>query len=182
MAAEGDLAKLSDVKSWVGLKDTNLDHDDDLSRLVSACSAAMQRVMERTIASADYRHAADGPGAAFMLVKNYPITRVSSVSVDGRTIDPARVSFDETAIYLSGGERFARGRQNVALRYTAGFDTVPFDLEQVCIETVGLRWRERDRIGLTSKGLQGETTSFSLADFSPMSRSVLDSYKRRVPL
>jgi hypothetical protein len=97
-------------------------------------------------------------------------------------IEAQYISFDDTTLYLSGGRRFTRGRNNVQLRYTAGFDDIPVDLAQVCVETVGLRWRERDRIGHTSKSLQGETVSFTLADFSPSGQTVIDSYKRTAPV
>lgn len=180
MAAEGDLVKLAAVKSWLNLKLTEF--DADLARLISGCSAAMQRYMERTIGQQDYHHRMNGPGAEFITVPNYPIARVSTVTVDGVAMPKSGVSFDGRVIYLAGGQRFARGRMNVELRYTAGFDVVPPDLVQACIDTVSLRWRERDRIGMSSKGLAGETTTFTLADFPKQVITLMDSYKNRVPM
>lgn len=181
-AAETDLVKLSAVRSWIGMVPAVTEHDVTLARLISACSLAMQKYMERTIAQKDYRHSVSGPGAAFMVVRNYPITRVSSVIVDGLVVPASNITFDERTIYLNGAYRFARGRNNIALRYTAGFDAVPLDLAQACIDTVALRWRERDRIGMSSKGLAGETTTFSLADFPKQVITLMDEYKNRVPV
>jgi hypothetical protein len=182
VASDLDLTDVASVRAWLAMPDKVVEFDDALQRLVTACSTTMQRLIGRTIAQASYNHFQDGTGSAFMVLRNTPIARVSSVAVDGLPLDLARVSNDESTLYLSGGLRFARGRNNVQLRYTAGFDETPADLAQVCIETVGLRWKERDRIGHTSKSLAGETTSFSLADFSPTGQTVLDSYKRVTPV
>lgn len=180
--SELDLTDLATVREWLGFKDPNTAFDADLQRLITACSTTMQRLMGRTIASNDYTHKQDGPGAAFMVLRNQPVSRVAAVAVDGVTIDPQYIDFNETTIYLSGGKAFTRGRNNVQITYTAGYDDIPVDLAQVCVETVGLRWRERDRIGMTSKSLAGETTSFSIADFSPSGKTVLASYQRVAPI
>lgn len=181
-ASDLDLTDVASVRAWLGMPDKTVEFDDALQRLVTACSTLMQRLMGRTIAVTDYTHRQDGTGSSFMVLRNAPIVRVSSVIVDGVAIDPTAISNDETTMYLSGGRRLARGRNNVQLRYTAGFDDIPADLAQVCIETVGLRWKERDRIGHTSKTLANETVSFSLADFSPTGQTVIDSYKRVTPV
>jgi hypothetical protein len=182
MASELDLTTLGEVRAWLGFKAATVEHDADLERLISACSTTIQKLIGRNVLSAAYNHFQDGNGATFMVVRNSPIVRVANVVIDGRPVDPLQVSFDGATLYLSGGLRFNRGRHNIQLRYTAGYDEVPADLAQVCIETVGLRWRERDRIGQTSKSLAGETTSFSLADFSPTARTVIGSYTRVAPV
>lgn len=179
-AAETDLATLAAVKSWLGFKPGNDDNNDDLARLISGCSLAMQRYMQRTIGPADYSHTQDGNGSSYMVIRNVPITHVSSVIVTGQLVPAANVTFDDTTIFLSGPYVFTRGRGNVSLRYSAGFDDTPLDLAQACVETVSLRWRERDRIGMSSKALGTETTTFSLVDFPAQVKTLMDTYKRQV--
>lgn len=181
-ASELDLTDLATVRAWLGMADAQIQFDDDLQRLITACSTIMQRLIGRTISSSDYNHYQNGTGSAFMVLRNAPISKVSAVIVDDLPIDSQYIKFDDTTLYLSGGRRFARGRNNIQLRYTAGYDDVPLDLAQVCVETVGLRWRERDRIGHTSKSLQGETVSFTLADFSPSGQTIIGSYARTAPV
>jgi len=48
---------------------------------------------------------------------------------------------DTGRIYLGTG--FPVGRQNVTLRYTAGYATTPADLEQICIDLVNTYFRSR---------------------------------------
>lgn len=178
MAAELDLTSLAAVRAWLGFNAANTEHDGALERMISGCSTTMQRLMGRTIAVTDYKHNQNGNGSDFMVLRNAPIVRVQSIVVDDVPLMAGSWDCDETTVYLRGSQRFAKGRNNIALRYQAGFDTIPADLEQACVETVGLRWQERARIGMTSKGLAGETTSFSLADFSPSVRTVLSTYQR----
>ena len=56
------------------------------------------------------------------------------------------------------GYVFTRRAQNVVVTYTAGYDTVPPDIAQACIELVCQRYRERTRIGEVSKALGGGET------------------------
>ena len=76
---------------------------------------------------------------------------------------------------------FPRGRGNVRVSYQAGFASPPADLTQACIEMVSLRYREKDRVGLVSKGLAGETTAYSLKDMPESVRTLLSQYRRVVP-
>jgi hypothetical protein len=181
MVGENDLAKLADVKSWLGMKAEMIDFDADLQRSITACSLAMQRYMQRTIASTLYSHKADGNGSSYMVLLNAPIVSISSITVAGVAVPKTSIEFNRSTVFLTGSV-FTRGRNNIALKYTAGFDDIPVDLVQACVETVGLRWRERDRIGKTSVAIQGETTAFDLADFNKQTVSLMQTYLRRVTL
>lgn len=52
-----------------------------------------------------------------------------------------KVSANRGEIYLPGG--FYSGVQNVLVRYTAGYATIPTDLEQICIDLVQLYYKSR---------------------------------------
>ena len=39
---------------------------------------------------------------------------------------------------------FATGKQNVIVRYTAGYPTIPDDLEQICIDLIGVYFKSRN--------------------------------------
>ncbi|MBV8061460.1 MAG: phage head-tail connector protein [Alphaproteobacteria bacterium] len=186
--AAGDLTSLANVKSWLNISST--DHDADLTRLISACSGFMQQWMNRTFAVSSYNEVRNGPGiSTVMVTANYPLISVSSVTIDGVSIPVANgtfnsqgYTFDQRNIYLAGGYSFARGKANVLISYTAGYATLPLEIEQACIETVGSRWRERDRIGMASKALAGETTAFSLKDFPAQVITLMNNYKKVIPL
>lgn len=176
------LTTLANVKAWLKENSVNADRDAVLTRLIDAASDYVETWLGRTILQDTYSYTVDGHGGAKLVVENYPVIAVSSVMVDNVPI-PASVNggfgyvFNEVRIALIG-HRFARGLQNVYLSYTAGYATVPAELEQAVIELVSLRYKETDRIGLVSKGLAGETITFSQKDFSRSIQTALEQYRR----
>jgi hypothetical protein len=178
-----DLTTLANAKAWLAVSGNG--DDDLLSRLVSAISAAAESYMNRTIGSAVLSYVRHGNGKTVIPFPNAPVTAVTSVTVDAVTI-PARIgssgpgyAFDDGFLYLSGYS-FAPGVNNVAITNTGGFAKTPMDLEQAVLDWVAFKYRERDRIGLGSKILQGETITF-LRDVPPSVLRVFNQYSRVAP-
>lgn len=173
------LATLAQVKEYIG---NSADATDDalLTRLIDAASELIERSCSRVFGSASYTESRDGNGGNFIVLNYRPIISISSVTVDGKTIPQSAgptlagwVQGSPWKISLRGQYAFTEGVQNVALAYTAGFATIPADLVQSCCLLVGLGYKERDRLGLTSKGVGGESISFSSDDLpDPVSRTV----------
>lgn len=186
--AAGDLTTLGDVKAWLSLPLTTTADDALLARLITAASAFLAAWLNRQILTASYTQTFNGNGKTALLLPQYPITAVQSLTIDSQTIPPlapgqsgAGFTVDVTTLYLSG-TAFNRGIQNVTVTWTAGYASVPPDIEQACIDLVALRYRERDRIGLASKGMAGETTSYSQRDLPANAATLLQVYRRVAPL
>jgi hypothetical protein len=189
--AYGDLTTLADVKAWLQTGQNPFPATDDalLQRLITAASQFIQSWLGRQIASADWLEVRDGTGGQLMVLANSPITEVLSLSIDGLTIPaaPADGGFDAgytftpTELALRGYV-FTRRPQNVVVIYTAGYQTIPPDLAQACIELVCQRYRERSRIGEVSKALGGgETVTFSQKDMSDDVKTTLLQYRLAAP-
>ena len=116
-----------------------------------------------------------------------PVVGVTALTIDGNPILPSPDGiapgyvFSPSRLALIGGG-FRRGLANVLLGYQAGYAAVPPEIEQAVIELAALRYRERDRIGLVSKGLAGETTSFAQKDMPADVATALQRYRKVVPL
>lgn len=181
-----DLTTLATVKEWLSITDSS--KDALLTRLISAASDFIQTWLNRTLASASYTDTLDGAGGRTLLLGNYPITAVSSVYVDGVSIPQSTSvamsgwTYDATRIVLRGGYRFTRDLQNVVVSYTAGYVTTPKEVEQSCIELIARRYKERDRIGVSSKTLAGETVTFSQKDMSDAIKTTLTQYRKVAPI
>ena len=183
-----DLTTLPKVKEWLGLAPMNTTSDALLGRLITSASDYIQTWLDRTVTAGTYTENRDGNGALRMKFRNYPCTAVSSLTIDRLPI-PMSVNgspgymFDSNSLVLVGGVyRFTQGMMNVSISYSAGYASVPNEIEQACIELVSLRFKERDRIGITSKGMSGESISFSQRDMSDAIESTLNQYKRVVPI
>jgi uncharacterized phiE125 gp8 family phage protein len=190
--ASGDLTNLADVKAWLQIGQTPFPSTDDalLSRLVTAASGFIEAWLGRQILSADWLEVRDGGGGQVMAFANFPVTAVSSLSIDGIDIPPAPADggfgagyvFTPTELALRGYV-FTRRAQNVIVTYSAGYDTVPPDIAQACIELVCRRYRERTHIGEVTKSLGGaETVRFSQQDMSDGVATVLAQYRAVAPI
>jgi hypothetical protein len=174
------------VKSWLGVES---DTDDALlTRLIAAaCGWLENSYLYRAIGQADYVKSFNGRGHQVQLLPEYPILQVSSVIVDGAAI-PARPSpttngyaFDDMAVYLSG-YTFRRGFLNVSISWSAGYATVPEEIEQAAIHLVSARYREKDRIGEASKIIQGMQVNFSIKDLPADVVAMLKNYIKVIPV
>lgn len=173
-----DLTTVPALKAWLGITATTA--DDQLQRLVTAVSVGVAGFLGRDLHSQERTETFDGTGSDLLLLRQVPVTAVARVLVDGQEL-PA-TSYRMTPLSLVRlGSWWPVGWDNVQVTYTAGYTDVPPDVEQAVLEICGYRWREKDRIGLASKGFGQETTTFHLTDMPESARSVLLSYRRVIP-
>ena len=199
-----DLTTLANAKQWLGISS---DTDDDLlTRLITAASFFIETYLSRRLGSQDYLEIRNGTGGQVMNFREYPVTAVAWVAVNGVSLPPAPDTvtpgyrFTRTQIILQG-HRFTQGYGNVTLNYTAGYgppiggwfedawltagegDAIfPFDLEQACIELISWRYNERQHIGQSGKSLEGANVTYSVQDLPPDVKTVLDRHRRVAPV
>ena len=178
---------LLDVKRYLSIKDGNTDQDAILGDLIEGASAAVNNYLNRDIMLSDRADSMDGNGKDAMFMRHWPVVSVTSVKVNGQSIPAAPDGYSTTPgfrvedpMLILQGYRFTRGRRNVEVVYSAGYETIPDELKAIVTETVALRYKERDWTGYSSKSLAGETVAFTLADFSRNAKGVLNSYRRVV--
>ncbi len=177
-----DLTTLAAVKATASIAGTA--DDTVLQRMITAMSLAAQQYMSRIISVQPYTERRNGTGSRTMALGDSPLVQMNSVVVAGVSIpvspDGIQAGYitDDFAIYLFG-YTFCKGLKNTVLNYTAGWQTTPPDIEQGVIESVLLRFNEKNRIGVSSKTLGPETISFSQKDFTNSASTIFDQYKRR---
>lgn len=178
-------ASAEDVKAYLSVSGSS--DDGLLARLVEAASAAMNEYMDRNPLTTVYTQTFDGSGNTRQVMSFWPITAVTSVSIDGvakqaaTSFSGSGYKFDDYSIILNNGI-FPKGIQNVAITYTAGATVVPPDLKQACIDIASEAYRRRQRVGETSKSLAQGTTSYNIKDMPDHVKVVLSSYKKRSPI
>lgn len=188
------LCALADVKTYLGITNTN--QDAVITSLITNASAMIESYCNRVFASANYAETRNGTGGYRMYAANAPITAVSAVTVDGISIPAAPAPsgnglgygfvFDSDLIYIRPGvpysgqpTAFNKGIQNVTLAYTAGFTTIPSDVNQACVELVADKLAKQSRIDKKSETLgQQQTVSFDLSDMPPRVKTALAQWRR----
>jgi uncharacterized phiE125 gp8 family phage protein len=190
--AFGDLTTLDDVKAWLQTGQVPFPDTDDalLARLITSASRFIEDWLGRQLISADWCETRDGNGGQLMVLANFPVTAVISLTIDGLNIPPAPADggygagyvFTPTELALRGYV-FTRRAQNVVVTYTAGYAAIPPDIAQACIELVCRRYRSRTRIGEVSRAVTGgDTVTFSSRDLSGDTMRLLDRYRAVAPV
>lgn len=138
-----DLVQLAAVKSWCGVTTTN--DDALLASLISQISRGIYNYINRSfVLPTNVVENYDGNGHQQLLLRNWPVGAITSLAVDGQPIPPApplaansppqagfvlEASDDQPPgamqqLFLRGGYRFHKGRQNVSVAYRAGYEIV----------------------------------------------------------
>lgn len=162
--------------------------DIDLTRLLNSFSAVFERETRRTIAETDYVYRCDGNGKSELFLPEYPITEVASVIIDGTAIDAAEENEDtgeysegwyleDNVLYLEG-YTFPRGSRNVRVAYSAGYGTVPDDIQQCIISMVAYQYRGKGHIGLRSEASSEKTTYFQVDEWPADVLACMDRYRK----
>jgi hypothetical protein len=185
------LCSIEDVKLYFSI--TSSSEDSVLTALIAAASADIEQYCNRTFAQAAYTETRNGNGGDRIGVRQWPIVSVQSVTVDGLIVPLAAnavsdgVVFSDDAIYIRNRGRpgypsapwcFARGVQNVVLQYTAGYQTIPADLNQACVEFVGWKRAKRSRIDKKNETLGSQQTQgYDLSEAPASVLAALRSYR-----
>lgn len=171
------LTTIERVREFLATKSTNTVDEALLERLIASASQFIENWLNRKVLIHTEQVLLDGLGQTELFLPEPNITAIQSISMNGQEIQASDYFLVDGEVILERG-CFNRGRRNIKVVYEAGFNTVPADIEQAVIDLVALRYKERDRIGIQSKTLAGETVSYFIGDLSPSAKSILQRYKR----
>lgn len=194
----GDLTTLENVHAWLPIPVTTTVEDPLLSRLITATSMDFQRAtMRPDLLQATYTETRQGDGGYRMILRHWPITEVSTLSIAGVSV-PASTDQIQPGYYFDTNldpERcfelylaqmtFSDGAP-VVVKFTAGYATVPGDIEQAVIDWVVYRYKGRPNVGasqrksMEGRGL-GDTVEVENIDAPLSTKAVIERYRRKIP-
>lgn len=197
-AVANDLITLAQAYAWLGI--TNGSDDANLQLAITAYSQLIADWCSRTFVATNFNEVYDGHDSRRLMLRNYPINSVSSLSINGRALcavtticDPG-YKFSGRSVDLFGGMMFCRGLENIAISYNAGFVAIPADLQMACLDWMkaGYLSRQRDS-GLAAqqagdhaeKYLPGGAVTILGTETAPMPASVyavLSQYRNTLPV
>jgi len=180
---DGLLTTVGNVKNYLGI--TAATDDALLQRLVNAASAWIKQFLNRDIVSRTYSEIRDGTGGNTLVLANYPVTAVALLQLGAPNV--AKHTLVEGTDFVVGPDglirvftcALPRGMANITINYTAGFVQVPADIEQATVALVAWRYKEKERIGQSSKTLGGhETVAFQTKDVPEDVKTSLANWKK----
>ena len=179
---------LSTLKYFLGIQQSNTSLDDFLTTLLNSAEKILKSLLGRdNLIATDLSQIYHGNGKKRLLLKDYPVNSISSVSIDNEEISQA--SGNSAGWYLIAAElgilglkgyTFTEGVNNVVIQYNAGWQTgnFPADLEILTYRIATGLYHQRDVIGVQSLSLEGLGKKIS-AILTDDDLKVLNLYKRR---
>ena len=186
------LCTLEDLKTHLEIEGS--DQDAFLSNLVLRATSFIETYCNRQLASREFTEHYSGDGTNSIMLPNTPITAITQIKDDKS--GQADFDYDDTdendafsyeswgKLLLTNGDVFHEPSSTYPLRnykiiYTGGYATAPEDLRQVCVELAAAKFylKDKQRQGIASKSVGGQTITYRPDDLSPAQKEVLEAYR-----
>ena len=174
------LTTLADVRLYLRFKSGFTSDDALVEKLIDRATGQIERHTARKLKARALTEFYDGTGTKVLILREKPAVSVEEVNLDpirnfGTTtiISPELVilSVEEGTITVGPGipvtlgiatAVFAFGTKNIRVKYTAGFDPIPDDLEFACVKVVAAHyWRSREGAdGVVSEATGGRSVTW----------------------
>lgn len=187
--AAGDLTDLATCYVTCNIDAPKPVTDTILATLISAISAYLPQVLNVNILSASYVEYYDGNGKDELLLRQRPVTAISSIAWNGETTTAAGDLILGTSGIVTDGRKailvnksFPYG-QRVKIAYTAGYATVPLDIKLAVAELVAEEYARRTHVGETTRSQGGQVSiSFDQKVMHAAIKSRLMNYAFGAPI
>lgn len=183
------LATLSFAKKWLKIPDLETTLDDMVELFINAASQDIEDYCNRKFKSQSHVEYHHGRHSNMILLDQFPVTSITELRIDADSVftDPDTL-IDSTSyalgdykntLILIDGSVFQKGYHNIRVTYTAGFATIPSNLQMACLWFVMWyhRMREGQNIGRASKSKDGESAQWAQVA-PPYIMAVLNNYKK----
>lgn len=157
-----------------------------ITNLINAVSDKFEKYCGRLFLSREVVEYQDGGIVDTIFTKQYPINSVTSIHYDSNWVWDASTLISSTAYRIANGNSIVfnsasdlsyRSKQSLKIVYNAGYDTVPYDLENACIMEVLRALKKIEEIGVSEKRSSDFFIKYITAPFLEESLQVLNIYK-----
>jgi hypothetical protein len=186
------LTTLPMAKQHLNIGPSDTSQDTRLELFINAATSRIESMTDRLLKEGSIAELQHGGRQDLLLLRQYPITAVTEVRIDGTKTftDPNTIVTPDQYIIGDDGNTLAfkfflpRGTNNIKIIYTAGYNSTDYagrlaELEMCCLWLVEWFYRHRDRadMGRTSKSKGDESTGI-LAQMPTMIAEIIRSYTR----
>ena len=185
------------LKNYLGI--TTDSEQELLEDIVNAASGIVETMTNRKFKYIKYTTGVEGYETITeihdgfedkLFLKMYPVQAIASIYDDydrvfaTNTLIPSKDygwDGENGIVYFPDYGKLMGGYRGVQVKYTAGYltSTIPYDLEQVCLEIAGMIYKGRDTVGLASKSFSdGSVAFFDKSQLSEIAKSIVGKYRR----
>lgn len=159
-------------KAYLKIPDAYTDDDDLIRFSINSATDFLESETQRFLGPrtgiVEYQ---DGRGQNVILLKQWPVNALTEIRIDNSslfladTVQPLAdyALVDDNMALLRINSTFHRGYRNIKITYSAGYATVPSDLQEAALWTMFWKFKTRNAgdIGRTTQTKEGESTSYS---------------------
>lgn len=144
------LVPLEDVRETLTIKSTDTAQDSWLGKVIARASTQAENYCGRVFAVQVYRDTFVSPSGAIgepLRLSAVPVllSPAASVVVDGTGLADADLNLDPRGMIYRASDPLRWFGANIVAEYSAGFETIPPDVQQAVIELVVMEFRGRGR-------------------------------------
>ncbi len=177
-----EFSTVSEVRAFIGLKTT--DDDPVLAAIILRTTAWIENYTSRTFLQDTYSERRDAPGGDTLVLRHRPVTAVASVVLGNPGQAPwtavPNLDYYFTESSLVWLRNPPRGRGQVLVNYTAGYEVLPWEIRDACVQITAWRYKEGRRVAEKSKLVGNETITY-LTDAVPEAvKKTLDQWTNPV--
>jgi len=198
------LATLADTKTFLGINDNT--KDAVLTILLNQASAYLEKLCGRTFSETVHTYEKhDGTGHRELRLDHFPVivppavvlqkNRATDNTDDWETIDTENYWVNEddgiitmTSAFLDFDDQddsglsessvFTLGKNKYRVTYTAGYSSIPYDLQYACMTLVSEMMNKRKSGGIKSESLGDHSVVFqSIFSTSKEIQDIINSYR-----
>lgn len=180
------LVSLDNTKSFLAI--TNHDYDDLLRILINQATEYIESYCggKRFASTVHTNEEYDGNGMYELNLKHYPIITFTSLaennatdnSDDWSTVDANEYWMDTDTGIITKTSTFTRGKFNYRATYTAGYASIPHDLQYACMTLISEIWTKRKSTGVKSESLGDHSIAFAESkETNNVIKEILSRYK-----
>lgn len=187
-----DLCSTEDVLRYLGIDDDSNDPVNKLiERLITAKTTSItQYIGWNQILAKVYTDYYNGDSGNRIYTINIPINSITEINDDVEWTFDTDTKLDSGDYRISTDEKYILlkdiittiGNQNIKVIYNAGYESIPTDLKETCIEEVSRTYNEKLNVGVSSRtDAKGGTTRVEKG-WMKQSIEVMDRYIKRTIL
>ena len=188
---DNNLVDLDTVTAFLNADASDADQQKILTYYINTASALCNTITMRKLKSRELTEYYSGDGTNIILTNEYPITEITAVydDLDRSYGDDTKIDNDDLAIrpdelkymIVYDGGAFNTGINNIKVQYTAGYTTIPYDLQQACLEIIAYYFKnsEENRFGVTSRTIGGGSLTIETNKIPDSAMIILERYSRK---
>lgn len=186
---------LDDLRTWLRVTDTwDSDTQAQAQQVLDLAIGRVEDEVGQSLPQATETVTLDGTGTKQLVLPRWPVTAVSSVTVDGDTLD-----FDDDWRWSRTGVLWRiddwwpeeNEPRHIDVEFTAGWNPVPGDVRAVILRMAGSAWHrpipgDQSEAGLTQETVGSWSRSWArprdliaMLSFSPDEYRILSRYRSR---